>query len=79
MPSQTDGLEYAQPTASPSGCWALPEQVDAEAAVFGMLEELKKQVESLPGAEADPRITTALLKHLKQGLHFMMSKERDRE
>ena len=79
MPSQTDGLEYAQPTASPSGRWALPEQVDAEAAVFGMLEELKKQVESLPGTEADLRITTAPLKHLKQGLHYMMSKERDRE
>ena len=78
-PSQTDGLEYVPPAAAPSGPRALPAQVDAEAAVFGMLEELQKQVQSLPDAEADPRITTPLLKHQKQGLHFMMSKERDRD
>ncbi|CAZ80188.1 unnamed protein product [Tuber melanosporum] len=78
-PSQTDGLEYVPPMGTPGVSRVLPVQVDTEAAVFTMLEELQKQVENLPNAEADPRITTPLLKHQKQGLHFMMSKERDRD
>jgi len=78
-PSQTDGLEYVPPTPIPGGPRVLPVQVDPEAAVFNLLEELQKQVESLPDAEADPRITTPLLKHQKQGLHFMMNKEKDRD
>ncbi|PUU82624.1 hypothetical protein B9Z19DRAFT_1120377 [Tuber borchii] len=37
-------------------------------------------VESLPGPEPDPRITSPLIKHQKQGLNFMMvSKEKDRD
>ena len=76
-PSQTDALGCVPPTPSPSGPWALPAPVDAEAAVFGILEEPQKQVECLPNAKANPRITTPLLKQQKQGLHFMMSKGRD--
>ncbi|RPA94496.1 hypothetical protein L873DRAFT_1701063 [Choiromyces venosus 120613-1] len=78
-PSQTDGLEYVPPMATSSRPQIQPAQVDAEAAVFTMLEELQKQVENLPNAEADPRIITPLLKHQKQGLYFMMTKERDRD
>ncbi|PWW73121.1 hypothetical protein C7212DRAFT_365909 [Tuber magnatum] len=78
-PSQTDGLEYVPPMGAPSVSRVLPVQVDAEAAVFSMLEELQKQVENLPDAEADPRIVTPLLRHQKQGLYFMMNKEKDRD
>ena len=72
-PSQTDGLEYVSPTASPSEPWVLPAQVNTEEAVFGIHEELQKEVESLPDAEADLRIITPRLKHQKQRLHFMMN------
>ena len=78
-PSQTDGLEFNPPTSSPNEPWVLLAQVDSEVAVFGTLEEPQRQVKSLPDAGADPRITTPLTKHQKQGLHFMMSKERDRD
>ena len=72
-------MEYVPPTASPNEPWVLLAQVDAEVAVFGTLEEPQKQIESLPDAGADPRITTPLIKHQRQGLHFMMSERRARE
>ena len=78
-PSQTDGLEFNPPTASPNEPWVLLAQVDSEVAVFDTLGEPQKQFKSLPDAGADPRITIPLTKHQKQGLHFMMSKERDRD
>ena len=45
--------------------------------VLGMFDSLERS-ESLPEMDADPRITTELLKHQKQGLYFMTNKERER-
>ena len=45
--------------------------------VVGMFDSLEKS-ENLPEMEADSRITTPLLSHQKQGLHFMTSKEQAR-
>jgi SNF2 family DNA or RNA helicase len=43
--------------------------------VLGMFDNLTR-TENLPEMEADPRITTELLKHQKQGLFFMTNKEK---
>lgn len=43
--------------------------------VLGMFDSLERS-ENLPEMEADPRITTELLKHQKQGLYFMTNKEK---
>ncbi|MCJ1282251.1 hypothetical protein MMC26_001574 [Xylographa opegraphella] len=45
--------------------------------VVGMFDSLEKS-ENLPEMEPDSRITTPLLSHQKQGLHFMTSKEQAR-
>ncbi|MCJ1316795.1 hypothetical protein MMC15_002116 [Xylographa vitiligo] len=45
--------------------------------VVGMFDSLEKS-ENLPEMEPDGRITTPLLSHQKQGLHFMTSKEQAR-
>lgn len=45
--------------------------------VLGMFDSLEKS-ENLPEMEPNPMITTILLVHQKQGLHFMTNKERDR-
>lgn len=45
--------------------------------VLGMFDSLEKS-ENLPEMEPNPLIVTKLLRHQKQGLHFMMDKERDR-
>ena len=45
--------------------------------VLGMFDSLEKS-ENLPEMEPSPFIITKLLKHQKQGLYFMMNKERDR-
>jgi len=45
--------------------------------VIGMFDSLEKS-ENLPEMEADPRITTPLLSHQKQGLYFMTFKEKER-
>ena len=45
--------------------------------VLGMFDSLTKS-ENLPEMESDPRITTELLKHQKQGLYFMTNKEKER-
>ena len=37
-----------------------------------------QQSDSLPEKDADPRITTELLSHQKQGLHFLENKEKER-
>lgn len=45
--------------------------------VLGMFDSLQKS-ENLPEMEPSPLIVTKLLKHQKQGLYFMINKERDR-
>ncbi|KAH8654000.1 SNF2 family N-terminal domain-containing protein [Tricladium varicosporioides] len=45
--------------------------------VLGMFDSLEKS-EDLPELDPDPRITTELLKHQKQGLYFMTNKEKER-
>ena len=45
--------------------------------VIGMFDSLE-QSETLPELDADPRITTELLNHQKQGLYFMTNKENER-
>ena len=45
--------------------------------VRGMFDSLQKS-ENLPEMEPSPFITTKLLPHQKQGLHFMINKEKDR-
>ena len=45
--------------------------------VLGMFDSLERS-ENLPELEPDPRITTELLKHQKQGLYFMTNKEKER-
>ncbi|KAL8832956.1 MAG: hypothetical protein Q9170_004616 [Blastenia crenularia] len=45
--------------------------------VLGMFDSLQKS-ENLPEMEAEECITTALLGHQKQALHFMVSKEQER-
>jgi SNF2 family DNA or RNA helicase len=44
--------------------------------VLGMFDSLTKS-ENLPEMQPDPRITTELLKHQKQGLYFMTNKEKE--
>ncbi|KIN08393.1 hypothetical protein OIDMADRAFT_110086 [Oidiodendron maius Zn] len=44
--------------------------------VLGMFDSLTKS-ENLPEMDADPRITTELLKHQRQGLYFMTNKEKE--
>ncbi|KAI2624396.1 SNF2 family N-terminal domain-containing protein [Hypoxylon sp. NC1633] len=46
--------------------------------VMGVFDSLTKS-EELPEMEPDPRVQTELLKHQKQGLYFMMHKERPRQ
>lgn len=46
--------------------------------VLGMFDSLQKS-ENLPEMEPDPRITTELLKHQKQGLYFMINKEKEHD
>lgn len=45
--------------------------------VLGMFDSLEKS-ENLPEMEPSPLITTKLLTHQKQGLHFMTNKEKER-
>ena len=45
--------------------------------VLGMFDSLQKS-ENLPELEPDERITTNLLMHQKQGLHFMTQREQER-
>lgn len=45
--------------------------------VLGMFDSLEKS-ENLPEMEPSSMVTTKLLPHQKQGLHFMTNKERDR-
>ncbi|PBP21077.1 SNF2 family domain-containing protein [Diplocarpon rosae] len=45
--------------------------------ILGMFDSLERS-ENLPEMEPDARITTALLKHQKQGLYFMTNKEKAR-
>ncbi|KUJ10330.1 uncharacterized protein LY89DRAFT_258216 [Mollisia scopiformis] len=45
--------------------------------IIGMFDNLERS-ENLQEMEADPRITTELLKHQKQGLYFMTNKEKER-
>ncbi|KAE8450534.1 hypothetical protein EG329_006265 [Mollisiaceae sp. DMI_Dod_QoI] len=45
--------------------------------ILGMFDSLERS-ENLRELEADPRITTELLKHQKQGLYFMTNKEKER-
>ena len=45
--------------------------------VLGMFDSLERS-DALPEMKADPRITTELLKHQKQGLYFMTNKEQER-
>ncbi|KAF4625000.1 hypothetical protein G7Y89_g13166 [Cudoniella acicularis] len=45
--------------------------------VLGMFDSLEKS-ENLPELDPDPRITTELLRHQKQGLYFMTNKEKER-
>ncbi|TAQ90241.1 hypothetical protein B7494_g1406 [Chlorociboria aeruginascens] len=45
--------------------------------VLGMFDSLERS-ENLPEMDPDPRITTELLKHQKQGLYFMTTKEKAR-
>ena len=46
--------------------------------VMGVFDSLTKN-EELPEMEPDPRVQTELLKHQKQGLSFMMKKEKPRQ
>ncbi|KAK8079865.1 helicase-like transcription factor [Apiospora hydei] len=46
--------------------------------VMGVFDSLTRS-EDLPQMEPDSRIVTELLKHQKQGLHFMMTKEQPRK
>lgn len=45
--------------------------------ILGMFDSLERS-DTLPEMEPDPRITTELLKHQKQGLYFMTNKEKER-
>ena len=45
--------------------------------VIGMFDSLE-QSENLPEMDADPRVTTELLSHQKQGLYFLTNKEKER-
>jgi SNF2 family DNA or RNA helicase len=45
--------------------------------LIGMFDSLEKS-EDLKELDSDPRITTPLLKHQKQGLYFMTNKEKER-
>ena len=38
----------------------------------------QQKSENLPEMDADPRITTELLSHQKQGLYFLTNKEKER-
>ncbi|RDW79772.1 hypothetical protein BP6252_04410 [Coleophoma cylindrospora] len=75
-------LKIQQPTRTPAssgyrsqGPVRTVEEIRNE--VIGMFDTLEVS-ENLPVMDPDPRITTDLLRHQKQGLYFMINKERVR-
>jgi SNF2 family DNA or RNA helicase len=62
-------------TYSPRGPARTTEEIRSD--IIGMFDSLERS-ENLPEMEPDPRITTELLKHQKQGLYFMTNKEKER-
>ncbi|KAF4587480.1 SNF2 family helicase/ATPase [Ophiocordyceps camponoti-floridani] len=65
-----------QPDARGSSSAAAPRTVEEiRSEVMGVFDSLKKN-EDLPTMEPDGRVLTPLLKHQKQGLYFMVTRER---
>lgn len=84
-PENVDPLPYKNPHNPSETKYAQPNQVNY---VTRSAEEIRKdvnnvfdgmnQAETLPEMEPDPRITTPLITHQKQGLAFLISKEKAR-
>ncbi|CZS92108.1 related to helicase-like transcription factor protein [Rhynchosporium agropyri] len=84
------GMELHNPHTIQRPAQPPPRQVSygARASVMRTTEEMKTDIvdmfnslersENLPEMNADPRITTGLLRHQKQGLYFMTNKEKER-
>ena len=69
------GYNSSSTTAGPGYVTRTVEEVRND--VIGMFDSLQ-QSEQLPEMNADPRVTTELLSHQKQGLYFLTSKEKAR-
>ncbi|KAH8592908.1 DNA repair and recombination protein RAD5C [Bisporella sp. PMI_857] len=71
-PPRSIGSSYASRMQAPA---RTTEEIRND--VLGMFDSLERS-ENLPEMQPDPRITTELLKHQKQGLYFMTNKEKER-
>ncbi|KAK8118633.1 SNF2 family DNA-dependent ATPase [Apiospora kogelbergensis] len=79
-PTRLDsGIKYENPQ-SLQGIRPQPIIRDREGALAASVPQQARTVEEIRNElEPDPRIVTELLKHQKQGLHFMMTKEQPRQ
>ena len=73
---RTNGASHPSGTAS-SGGYVARTVEEIRSDVLGMFDTLEHS-DNLPEQDSDPRITTELLSHQKQGLYFLESKERGR-
>ena len=64
-------------TSAPAAGYVIRTVEEIRNDVIGMFDSLPKS-ENLPELEADPTIITPLLSHQKQGLYFMVNKEKER-
>jgi hypothetical protein len=74
-PSQPPARTYGSYGTRQQGPVRTTEEIRND--ILGMFDSLERS-ENLPEMEPDPRITTELLKHQKQGLYFMTNKEKER-
>jgi SNF2 family DNA or RNA helicase len=74
-PSQPPARTYGSYGARQQGPVRTSEEIRND--ILGMFDSLERS-ENLPEMEPDPRITTELLKHQRQGLYFMTNKEKER-
>ncbi|KAG9234963.1 SNF2 family helicase/ATPase-like protein [Amylocarpus encephaloides] len=71
-PPQIVARPLGMSSSRPQGPQRTTEEIRSD--VLGMFDSLEKS-ENLPEIAPNHRITTELLKHQKQGLHFMLTKE----
>ena len=74
-PRTSQATQHASATPSTGYVSRTVEEIRSD--VIGMFDSLE-QSENLPEMDADPRITTELLSHQKQGLYFLRNKEKER-
>lgn len=76
-PGTSNGGAHGSSTMGPGAAYVTRTTEEIRSDVLGMFDSLE-QSESLPEMSPDPHVTTELLAHQKQGLHFMTNKEKAR-